>query len=137
MAIHNIAPYRAGTPCHPHGSSFGALQRKFNPRRTLMHNTLRQAMLPILATIAIGAATPVLAADVVVNPPYMTQAPVGPVTLQEALVVATGIGVVTVSNTNYTGDEWEIEGRDINGKWIEVDVDSRTGEVQNVDRSIL
>ncbi|MDB5656861.1 MAG: hypothetical protein JWQ94_4474 [Tardiphaga sp.] len=102
-----------------------------------MHNTLRQAMLPILATIAIGAATPVLAADVVVNPPYMTQAPVGPVTLQEALVVATGIGVVTVSNTNYTGDEWEIEGRDINGKWIEVDVDSRTGEVQNVDRSIL
>lgn len=104
-----------------------------------MHNTLRKAMLPVLAAFAIGAATPVWAADVVVNQPYMTQvqAPAGPVTLQEALVIASGIGVVTVQNTNFAGDQWEIEGRDGSGRWIEVDVDARTGEIRDVDRSIL
>ena len=104
-----------------------------------MQNMFRKAMLPILAAAAIGAATPVLAADVYVGERYVREVPVaqGPFTLQEALVVAQGIGVVTVSNTNFAGDQWEIEGRDINGKWIEVDVDARTGEVRDVDRSIL
>ena len=103
-----------------------------------MQNMVRRMMLPVLA-VTIGAATPVLAADVYVGERYVREVPVaqGPFTLQEALVVAQGIGVVTVSNTNFDGDQWEIEGRDINGKWIEVDVDARTGEVRNVDRSIL
>jgi len=104
-----------------------------------MQNMFRKAMLPVLAAASIGAATPVLAADVYVGERYVREVPVaqGPVTLQEALVVASGIGVVTVQNTNFTGDQWEIEGRDANGKWIEVDVDARTGEVRDVDRSIL
>jgi len=104
-----------------------------------MQNLFRKAMLPVLAAVIIGAATPVLAADVYVGERYVREVPVaqGPFTLQEALVVATGIGVVTVSNTRFDGDQWEIEGRDINGKWIEVDVDARTGEVRDVDRSIL
>jgi hypothetical protein len=99
---------------------------------------MRKVMLPALAAVAI--ATPALAADYIPGQRYVTEAPVvrvGPVTLQEALVVATQIGVVTVSNTNFDGDQWEIEGRDLNGKWIEVDVDARTGEVRDVDRSIL
>ena len=102
---------------------------------------LRKAMLPVVAALAIGM-TPAMAADYFPGQPYvggapMVEAPIGPVTLQQALVVATQIGVVTVSHTNFTGDEWEIEGRDLSGKWIEVDVDARTGEVRNVDRSIL
>jgi hypothetical protein len=63
--------------------------------------------------------------------------PAGPLTLQDALAVAAGIGVVTVKDTHFDGDEWEIEGRDSYGKWIQVDIDARTGEVRNVDRSII
>lgn len=104
-----------------------------------MNNILRKAMLPVLAAVTIGAATPVLAADVYVGERYVREAPMvqGPFTLQQALVVAQQVGVVTVSNTNFDGDQWEIEGRDINGKYIEVDVDARTGEIRDVDRSII
>ena len=102
--------------------------------------TMRNGMLPLLAALAIGAATPVWAADYFPAQPY-ARAPVeqavGPVTLQEALAVASQIGVVTVTKTNYDDDQWEIEGHDSQGKWIEVDVDARTGEVRNVDRSII
>ncbi|MEH2480240.1 hypothetical protein V1282_003597 [Nitrobacteraceae bacterium AZCC 2146] len=109
-----------------------------------MHN-LRKAMLPVVAALAIGTATPVLAADYIVRQPAPravmvpapVQAPLGPMTLEQALAVAAGIGVVTVKNTHFTGDEWEIEGRDSYGKWIEVDIDARTGDVRNVDRSII
>lgn len=104
-----------------------------------MNNILRKAMLPVLAAVTIGAATPVLAADVYVGERYVREAPMvqGPFTLQQALVVAQQVGVVTVSNTNFDGDQWEIEGRDFNGKYIEVDVDARTGEIRDVDRSII
>ncbi|MDB5620332.1 PepSY domain-containing protein [Tardiphaga sp.] len=106
-----------------------------------MQNTWRKAMTPLVAAIAIGAATPVLAADFGSRPyvsgPPLLEAPVGPFTLEQALAVASEIGVVTVSNTHFTGEQWEIEGRDSYGKWIEVDIDARTGEVRDVDRSIL
>ena len=104
-----------------------------------MNNILRKAILPMLAAVTISAATPVLAADVYVGERYVREVPMaqGPFTLQQALLVAQEVGVVTVSNTNFDGDQWEIEGRDINGKYIEVDVDARTGEIRDVDRSIL
>jgi hypothetical protein len=41
---------------------------------------------------------------------------------------------MTISHTEFAGDEWQIEGRDSVGRWMEVDVDARTGEVRNVDR---
>jgi len=96
-------------------------------------------VLPVAAAITIGA-SPVMAADFPPEPAVrapMARVYEGPVTLQQALAVAQDIGVVTVQNTHFDGDQWEIEGRDINGKWIEVDVDARTGEVRDVDRSIL
>ncbi|MDB5631171.1 MAG: hypothetical protein JWR49_26 [Tardiphaga sp.] len=110
-----------------------------------MQNTLRKAILPMVAALAIGTATPVLSADYIVRPPppraamvpAPVQAPLGPLTLQDALAIAADIGVVTVQNTHLDGDEWEIEGRDGYGKWIQVDVDARTGEVRHVDRSII
>lgn len=104
-----------------------------------MQQTLRKAMLPVVAALAIGVATPALSADYFPRQPAprAVMVPAGPLTLQDALAVAAGIGVVTVKDTHFDGDEWEIEGRDAYGKWIQVDVDARTGEVRNVDRSII
>jgi uncharacterized membrane protein YkoI len=54
--------------------------------------------------------------------------------MQDALGVATDIGLVTVSDTEFAGNEWQIEGRDASGRYMEVDVDATTGDVLNVDR---
>jgi hypothetical protein len=54
--------------------------------------------------------------------------------MQVALDVATDLGIMTVSHTDFQGDQWEIEGRDGRGRWMEVYVDSRTGEVRHVNR---
>jgi hypothetical protein len=112
-----------------------------------MQHTLRKALLPILAAAAVSgaalsAAVPAMAADVyVARTPRAAVAmpvmPAGPLSVEQAIQVAYGIGVVQVKNTHFDGDEWEIEGRDTYGKWIEVDIDARTGEIRNVDRSII
>jgi hypothetical protein len=85
---------------------------------------MRSFVIPIVAALALGAATPALAYD-----------SGDQISMQAAIATASDLGVVTVSNTQFLGDEWEIEGRDGLGRWLQVDVDSRTGEVRNVDRS--
>lgn len=85
---------------------------------------MRNVILPIVAVLALGAATPAMAYD---SGDQMS--------MQAALDVASSLGILTVSNTEFLGDEWEIEGRDFRGRWMQVDVDARTGEVRNVDRS--
>ena len=106
-----------------------------------MQQTLRKALLPLALAGALGSAAPAFAADVYVRQPApraaMMPVPSGPLTLQDALAIAAGIGVVTVQNTHFDDNEWEIEGRDNYGKWIQVDIDARTGEVRHVDRSII
>jgi hypothetical protein len=77
----------------------------------------------IVAVVALGMATPVMAYD-----------SGGLISMQAALGVATDLGLVTVSHTQFAGDEWQIEGRDMSGRYMEVDVDATTGEVLNVDR---
>ncbi len=84
---------------------------------------MRKFILPAIVAIGLGAATPAMAYDTGDQ-----------ISMQVALDVASDLGVVTVSHTNFLGDEWEIEGRDRAGRWMEVDVDARTGEVRNVDR---
>jgi hypothetical protein len=84
---------------------------------------MRKYLMPIVATLALGLATPALAYD-----------SGGLMSMQAALDVATDIGIVTVSHTQFAGDEWQIEGRDISGRYMEVDVDAATGAVLNVDR---
>jgi len=100
-----------------------------------------KALLPLALAGALGSAAPAFAADVYVRQPApraaMVPVPSGPLTLQDALAIAAGIGVVTVQNTHFDDNEWEIEGRDNYGKWIQVDIDARTGEVRHVDRSII
>ena len=66
--------------------------------------------------------------------PAMANDTGGLISMQMALHVANDVGLVTVSHTQFAGDEWQIEGRDISGRYIEVDVDIHTGAVLNVDR---
>ncbi len=84
---------------------------------------MRKHIMSIVAVVALGMATPVMAYD-----------SGGLISMQAALGVATDLGLVTVSHTQFAGDEWQIEGRDMSGRYMEVDVDAATGEVLNVDR---
>jgi Peptidase propeptide and YPEB domain len=80
-------------------------------------------VLPIVAVVVLSTAAPAMACD-----------SGGLISMQRALAVATDLGLVTVSHTQFAGDEWQIEGRDMSGRYMEVDVEARTGEVLNVDR---
>ncbi|MBR0711022.1 PepSY domain-containing protein [Bradyrhizobium liaoningense] len=84
---------------------------------------MRSFILPAIVAIGLGSAAPAMAYDTGDQ-----------VSMQVALDVAADLGVMTVSHTQFLGDEWQIEGRDRAGRWMEVDVDARTGEVRNVDR---
>jgi hypothetical protein len=84
---------------------------------------MRTPILTIAAVVALGIATSAAAYD-----------SGGLISMQRALGIATDIGLVTVSHTQFAGDEWQIQGRDISGRYMEVDVDAATGEVLNVDR---
>lgn len=84
---------------------------------------MRSFILPAIVAIGLGSAAPAMAYDTGDQ-----------VSMQVALDVASDLGVVTVSHTNFLGDEWEVDGRDRAGRWMEVYVDARTGEVRNVER---
>jgi hypothetical protein len=84
---------------------------------------MRKYLMPILAVAVLGLATPATAYEA------------GDlVSMHAALQIATGLGVTTVSHTQFLGDEWEIEGRDRSGRYIEVYVDANTGDVRGVNR---
>ncbi len=97
---------------------------------------MRNHLTLAVALAAIGLATPAPAADLAYiqepAPPVYAQAATIP--LQAAVDIANQIGLVSVSNTNRWGDEWQIEGYDVAGGYMEVDVDARTGAIVNVDR---
>lgn len=84
---------------------------------------MRSFILPAIVAIGLGSAAPAMAYDTGDQ-----------ISMQVALDVASDLGIATVSHTNFLGDEWQIEGRDRAGRWMEVDVDASTGEVRNVDR---
>ena len=84
---------------------------------------MRKYIMPIVAVVALGIVQPAMAYD-----------SGDLISMQEALRVATDLGLVTVSHTQCAGDEWQIERRDMSGRYMEVDVDATTGEVLNVDR---
>lgn len=84
---------------------------------------MRSFILPAVLAVGLGSAAPAMAYDTGDQ-----------ISMQVALDVATDLGVTTVSHTNFLGDEWEVDGRDRAGRWMEVYVDARTGEVRNVER---
>jgi peptidase YpeB-like protein len=84
---------------------------------------MRKYIMAIVTAGLLGSATSALAYDTG-----------GLVSMEEALSVATDLGLATVTRAEFAGDEWQIGGRDVSGRYMEVDVDSNTGEVLNVDR---
>jgi predicted small secreted protein len=84
---------------------------------------MRKFILPVVTVLALGSAAPTMAYD-----------SGDQISMQAALDVATDLGVMTVSQTQFLGDEWQIEGRDGSGRWMEVYVDANTGNVRNVER---
>ncbi|WP_311966808.1 hypothetical protein [Bradyrhizobium australiense] len=58
---------------------------------------MRNVIFPIVTALALGAATPAVAID-----------SGDQISMETALDVATGLGVVTVSYTQFLGDEWEM-----------------------------
>jgi hypothetical protein len=79
--------------------------------------------LVLTAAAAIAIATPAMAYD-----------SGGYISMQRALDVAGAMGLATIQQTQFAGDEWQVSGRDISGRYMEVDVDVNTGQVLNVDR---
>ena len=84
---------------------------------------MQKLVLPAAAAIALAVATPAMAYD-----------SGGYISMQRALDVAGAMGLATISHTQFAGDEWQVSGRDVSGRYMEVDVDVNTGEVLNVDR---
>lgn len=84
---------------------------------------MRKLILPAIVAIGLGSAAPAMAYDTGDQ-----------ISMQAALDVATDIGVMTVSHTQFLGDEWEIDGRDRSGRWMEVYVDANSGDVRHVER---
>ncbi len=66
------------------------------------------------------------------QPPAMQQQRT--VSVEEAIRIANQQGLVSVEKIERDDDEWEIEGRDAQGRKIEVEIDATTGEVTDVDR---
>jgi hypothetical protein len=84
---------------------------------------MRKYIMPIVAVIALGMATPAMAYDAG-----------GVLSMQDALAVAEDIGLTAISHTQFAGDKWEIQGRDRSGRYMEVAVDASTGDVLWVNR---
>lgn len=84
---------------------------------------MRKFILPLIATFGVAMAAPAMAYDSGDR-----------ISMQSALDAATDLGIMTVSQTQFLGDEWEIDGRDYAGRWMEVYVDANTGDVRNVER---
>ena len=84
---------------------------------------MRKYIMPIVVAAALGLSTSAMAYD-----------SGDVISMQDALGIATDLGLTTVSNTEFQGDEWRIEGRDPSGKWMQVYVDATTGDVRGVER---
>jgi peptidase YpeB-like protein len=83
---------------------------------------MRKYMTAAVAVAALGLAQPAVAYEA------------DPISMQIALRVATDLGLSTVSYTEFTGDQWEIQGRDTSGRYMTLYVDAKTGEVRNLYR---
>jgi hypothetical protein len=83
---------------------------------------MQRYIVPIAAVLGLSIATPAMAYD-----------SASPMSMDAAVEVATDAGLVTVSHTQFAGDEWQIQGRDVRGEYMEVDVEAATGRILNVD----
>ena len=84
---------------------------------------MQKYIVPVAAAVALGMAAPAMAYDTG-----------GVMSMQAAVDEVADMGLVSVSHTNFLGDEWEIEGRDSQGRYMEVYIDAATGDVRGVNR---
>jgi Peptidase propeptide and YPEB domain len=84
---------------------------------------MRKFLMPIIAALALGCAAPAMAYD-----------SGDVISMQDAVDVATSIGLAAVSHVEFEGDEWEIQGRDRAGEFMKVWVDAYSGVVRGLDR---
>jgi Peptidase propeptide and YPEB domain len=84
---------------------------------------MRKFLMPLVAVMALGCAAPAMAFD-----------SGDVISMQDAVAVATRLGLAAVSHVEFEGDQWEIEGRDPAGQWMKVWVDAYSGEVRGLDR---
>lgn len=84
---------------------------------------MRKYILALAAAISLGAAAPAIAYD-----------SGSLLSMHDALDVAFNAGLTSVSDAEFAGNEWQIDGRDAVGRYMEVDVDATTGAVLNINR---
>jgi hypothetical protein len=72
----------------------------------------------------------------VVVPETTVLVPARPVTALDAREIAAmhGVGRVESIDLNRWAHQWEIDGRDFAGRYVEMDIDSNTGTVLRLDR---
>ncbi len=97
---------------------------------------MRNNLILAVALVVIGFTVPASAAAIgyVQEPVTKIYTQAGPLPVQAAIDIANGVGLVSVSSTNKWFNEWQIEGYDVTGSYMEVDVDARTGAIVDVDR---
>lgn len=81
--------------------------------------------LPLLAAAPLLAPLPALADD---------RCDRAETRAERAIEIARGAGVALVEDLDCDDGRWEVEGRDANGREIDVKIDPRTGRVLRVDR---
>lgn len=84
---------------------------------------MRKHILALAAAICLGTTIPAIAYD-----------SGSLLSMQDALDVAFDAGLVAVSDAEFVGYEWQIDGRDAAGRYMEIDVDATTGTVLNINR---
>lgn len=97
---------------------------------------MRSNLIPAIALVMIGFTIPAPAADMgyVQDPVTEIYTGAGPLPVEVAIDIANGVGLVSVSSAHKWFNDWQIEGYDIAGRYMEVDVDARTGAIVDVDR---
>ena len=84
---------------------------------------MRKYLMPLVTAMALGCAAPAMAYD-----------SGDVIAMQDAVAVATSLGLAAVSWVNFEGDQWRIEGRDPAGRWMTVWIDAYTGAVRGLNR---
>ncbi len=97
---------------------------------------MRINLIPATALVVIGLTVPASAADIgyVQGPGTEIYTRSGPLSVQVDIDIAAGVGLASVSSTDKWFNVWQIEGHDITGRYMEVDVDARTGAIIDVYR---
>lgn len=55
-------------------------------------------------------------------------------TIEEIIAISRDNGIESFREVERDDAHWEVEGRDVDGRQIELDIDARTGEILEIDR---